>query len=354
MAYIQPEINKVTKKYKGKKDQESMLAQQRETQAIQKKYGVSMTGSCLTAFIQMPIFLALFNVIQNVPAYVGKVKDLFLPIANAIHGNTAAVKALEDIKNNADYASYFVRIKSDTASVNGIIDVIAKFPSDLWDKFSATVNDPNIVNAISDNRDKISNINQFCGIDLSIKPGWAFTIAFLIPVFTFVFQFLSMKVTPTQNTADPNMQQSMGIMKSMTVIFPIISFVTTVSLPAGLGLYWAAGALMSFLSTVGINAYYKHADMEKIIEKCKEKAAVKNAKKEASGKKSFMDKLQEAAYGQSSDSSAVNSNVATKSLKNYSSSATNNSANAQYRPGSLASKANAMQRYKDNNNGGNK
>ena len=44
MSYIQPEIQKVTKKYKGKRDQESMMAQQREAKAIQDKYGASMTA----------------------------------------------------------------------------------------------------------------------------------------------------------------------------------------------------------------------------------------------------------------------------------------------------------------------
>ena len=33
--YLRPEFNKITKKYKGKKDQESMLAQQRETKELQ-------------------------------------------------------------------------------------------------------------------------------------------------------------------------------------------------------------------------------------------------------------------------------------------------------------------------------
>ena len=125
-AYIQPEMNKITKKYKGKKDQDSILAQQREMRELQEKYGVSMSGSCLTALIQMPIFLALYRVIQNVPAYVSQVKDLYMPIANAIHGDEAAAKALEDFKSIEEYKSYFAGINTNTNSLNGIIDALAK------------------------------------------------------------------------------------------------------------------------------------------------------------------------------------------------------------------------------------
>ena len=40
--FLKPEFNKITKKYKGKKDQESMLAQQKETRELQEKYGIKM------------------------------------------------------------------------------------------------------------------------------------------------------------------------------------------------------------------------------------------------------------------------------------------------------------------------
>ena len=97
MSMIQPEINKATKKYRGKTDQQSMMEVQRITKEIQSKYGVSMTSGCLTSLIQLPIFLALYRVIQNIPAYVPKVYDMYKPIATAIQGDSAAQKALEAV-----------------------------------------------------------------------------------------------------------------------------------------------------------------------------------------------------------------------------------------------------------------
>ena len=44
---MQPELQKIQKKYQNKKDQASMMAMQEETQAVYQKYGVSPTGSCV-------------------------------------------------------------------------------------------------------------------------------------------------------------------------------------------------------------------------------------------------------------------------------------------------------------------
>ena len=44
---MSPEMKAIQAKYKNKKDQNSMAAQQEETQALYDKYGISPTGSCI-------------------------------------------------------------------------------------------------------------------------------------------------------------------------------------------------------------------------------------------------------------------------------------------------------------------
>lgn len=67
MQMIQPELQRLQKKYKGKKDQFSRQAMVEEQQALFKKHGTSPFASCLPLLVQMPIFLSLFRVINNVP-----------------------------------------------------------------------------------------------------------------------------------------------------------------------------------------------------------------------------------------------------------------------------------------------
>lgn len=349
--HIQPEINKITKKYRGKKDQESMLAQQNETRKIQEKYGISMTGGCLTSLIQMPIFFALYNVIQNVPAYVSKVYNLYRPIADQIYGNEDAIAKLTEFQNEYNTLK---AVKLDPNNINTIIDVLAKFPSDAWDKFSALFdNQSTIVDAINQNSGKITEIYSFIGgIDLTVAPGFALTVALIIPILSMVFQYLSMNATPMQSTGDPTQDASMKSMKTMMKVFPIMSFFVCVSVPAGVGLYWATGSLISFVTSKAINAYFNHCDMDKIVEKAQKKAAKKIEKRKAKGKKSFMERMQEAALGEQQQSSSGKSNVSSTNLKSYTSNTMKkNDTGVKYREGSLAAKANLMQRYMDDNGG---
>ena len=83
-AKMNPELQAIQAKYKGKKDNDSMLAQQEEIKELYGKYGVSQTGSCVQLLIQMPILFALYRVIYSMPAYVTQVGDTFRVLANSI------------------------------------------------------------------------------------------------------------------------------------------------------------------------------------------------------------------------------------------------------------------------------
>ncbi len=361
MNYIQPEINKVTKKYKGKKDQDSLLKQQQEVRDIQNKYGVSMTGGCLTSLIQMPIFLALYNVVQNIPAYVAKIYDYYKPIAASIMQDKNAVAAFQEFKKSEEFATTLGTVKLDTENVRTFVDVLAKLPSDGWNKLKEFFANPSynisseayaqISASINDNVENINDVYSFIGgIDLSKAPGLVLSAALAIPLLSMAFQFLSMKVTPQQKSDDPAQQASMKMMKFMMYFFPAMSFVICINVPAALGLYWATGSLLSFITTLCINIYFKHCNMERIVEKCKEKAAVKNEKRKASGKKSFMERMQEAALGQTESTSTKPArNISSTSLKSYTSNTMKDNGEVKkYREGSLAAKANIMQKYNDN------
>ncbi len=66
MMEIAPELRKIQEKYKGKRDQLSREAMSRETMALYKKHGTTPVSSCLPLLVQMPIFFALFSVLNDV------------------------------------------------------------------------------------------------------------------------------------------------------------------------------------------------------------------------------------------------------------------------------------------------
>lgn len=378
--YLQPEFNKINRKYKGKKDQESLLAQQQETQELQKKYGISMTSGCLTSLIQFPIFMGLYYVIQNIPAYVTKVHDMYAGIAEAIirtpgsysyiskfaEANKLSRITSEVTKYATSMDAAYLSSKAGKANVNAVIDILGKCNSSLFDKLSSHFGGE-VASQISQNKGTIMHVNDFIfGINLTETPGWHLSVLMLIPIASLVFQFLSMIVMPMSATGDAQQDAQMKSMRRMTFIMPIFSFIITVNVPAGLGLYWATSALISFLITYFTNLYYKHKDMSVIVEKQRRKAEKKNAKKSASGKKSWSDKVQEAATGQSQQEEKVKkqqgiSRYSSMNLKNYhsSSSYTPDHGNALdnqtagkngeqiYRKGSISSRANTVKRFNE-------
>jgi len=66
MMEIAPELRKIQEKYKGKKDQLSREAMSRETMGLYKKHGTTPVSSCLPLLVQMPVFFALFSVLNDV------------------------------------------------------------------------------------------------------------------------------------------------------------------------------------------------------------------------------------------------------------------------------------------------
>ena len=70
MTKINPELQEIQSKYKGKKDNDSVMKMNAETQAVYTKYGVSPFGGCLPLLISMPILLALYGVIREIDSYV--------------------------------------------------------------------------------------------------------------------------------------------------------------------------------------------------------------------------------------------------------------------------------------------
>lgn len=74
-SVMNPEIKAIQKKYRNKKDQASMMAQQEEIQQVYDKYGISMAGGCLPLLIQMPFLFALYPVIYNIQDYVPAIKS---------------------------------------------------------------------------------------------------------------------------------------------------------------------------------------------------------------------------------------------------------------------------------------
>ena len=231
-AAMNPEIQEIQKKYKDKKNQQSQLAMQEEIKSVYDKYGTSPTGSCLQLIIQMPILFALYRVIMNVPAYVKPVKELYL---NVLYGlDLSQMKEFFGLNKLAKNLS--------TADLNSCIDAMSGYTrGNSSIKLQSGIKLQDILN-VSD-KAVASKINSAAG---------------------------------SANMADNPMA---GSMKAMNIMMPLMSVYMCWILSAGIGLYWMAGSLVMILQQIFINLVLKNEDIDEIIEKNKDKAAAKAAKR---------------------------------------------------------------------------
>ena len=64
MQLLQPELDKITRKYEGRDDQQSKMKQANEMNALYKKYNVNPLSS-FVSFAQFPVIIAMYQAVQR-------------------------------------------------------------------------------------------------------------------------------------------------------------------------------------------------------------------------------------------------------------------------------------------------
>ena len=371
MAVMQPEIQAIQKKYKGKEnDQKAMMMMQTETKAVYEKYGTSMTGGCLPLLIQMPIIFALYRVIYNIPAYVNTVRAYYeAVIANLGSGfvENATFQALAEAQKmpvaNFDYAN----------NASSVIDPLYKFTSQQWDQLISAF--PAVGEAVTESGthvvDAIANMQNFFGLNLAYTPLQVISnffggvggisvltmiAALCIPLLAGGSQWFSTKLmtanSPTANQKNGE-DPSANMMKSMNIMMPLMSVFFCFTFASGIGIYWVAQSVFTIIQQVFINAHLKKVDIDDLVQKNVEKANKKRAKKGLPPTKvgnvdEMMKKLQEKEDREETkrmEKIAKSKAQVEESNRYY---------NADAKPGSLAAKANMVAKYNEKHEKGGK
>lgn len=364
-AKMNPELQAVQAKYKNKKDNDSMMAMNMETKAVYAKYGVSPSGSCVQLLIQMPILLALYRVIGNVPAYVSKVKEAFFPLVDKLIEQKGSLEFIQNFSNAKMFAKQFENenfIGGVTSYVqNTFVDVLNRASSAEWislkNNFSSLSAD--IDNTVS----LLDKYNNFLGLNMSNTPAYTFhearqtgsylmiIAAFSIPVLAAVTQWINVKLMPQQDTqnGNGNDQQNamMQSMKTMNMVMPIMSAVLCYTLPTGMGFYWVVGAVVRSIQQIVINKHIDKIDLDELIKKNEEKA---KKKMEKAGVRANQMSAYANMNTKSMASKASTRPSITQEEKDEMVKKSTEYYNKNAKPGSMMSKANMVRQYNEKNN----
>lgn len=295
---INPELKEIQKKYYGKRDEISLVKQQEETKALYDKYGVSQTGSCLQLFIQLPVLMALYKVIYAIPAYVTKIKDVYLVLVNKLMVTEGAADFVSKLSNSASYASQFTN-ESFTNGVtefvqNTYIDCLNMASSSDWAAMAEQF--PTLANDINETYATISKYNSFFGLNIGNSPTHIISeairsgayimivVAFMIPLLAGLTQWLNVKLAPGLDNGERGKNAKAdtmtNTMSTINMIMPVMSAWFCFSFPCGIGIYWIAGAVIRGVQQVAVNKYIdKHLNFDEIVDKNKEKAEQKAKKR---------------------------------------------------------------------------
>ena len=348
MSVMNPEIQAIQKKYANKKDQASMMKMQEETKLIYEKYGTSPTGGCLGSIIQLPILFALWPVVQNVPAYVGGLKEANMPLDNKIIATNGYQKVMESI--GSANPIMINPEKYDYTKANTLVDVLYKFQESTWDTLADKF--PQLSDLIYSTQENISEMNYFLGINIAetpmsmLKSALAVSafgmmiVAVLIPLLAGGSQFLSAKImqksTASANKSDKD-NQMMQQMNMMMKVMPLMSVVMCFSMPAGLGIYWITSAVVRTIQQVCVNKSLNKKSIDDIVKENVEKAAKKRANKNEVESKTLNQMAQRSTRNIEDNTRKTVSNNNVDSYK------------PNAKPGSLASKANMVSDFNNRN-----
>lgn len=119
MQLIQPEMQKIQKKYKGKTDPESRQAMTQETMELYKRTGTNPFSSCMPILLQSPFFFGLFRVLNGLESIAEGRTDPIGPMTRSL-----AAQAEQSTLLGAQLSDKFIGAESVTTQVVTVLLII--------------------------------------------------------------------------------------------------------------------------------------------------------------------------------------------------------------------------------------
>lgn len=244
-----------------------------------------------------------------------------------------------------------------------IIDFLYKLSPSQMEAFSELSQFSGHGDVFSKVASQTEHINQFLNLNISdtplatIKAGWAqggtagwlmLIAAALIPVLAWFTQWINYKLMPQPQNSNNDQPSTMeASMKSMNTVMPVMSAIFCFTFPVGIGIYWVIGAVIRSLQQVFLNKHMDSIDMEEYIRKNQEKMKKKLEKQGLSPQKINEQARMNVRNIQSTSVQKQGASAEEKAEKMR--KATEYYKNNNYKPGSLAAKANMVKQFDEKN-----
>ena len=206
--------------------------------------------------------------------YVTSLKALFINILGDGGNGIMSAADYSDFMSNTFNTGTLAKV--DWSNVNDAVVAMNSFTTEQWNLLKEHFT--SYASVIADNQTKITEMNTFLGINVSQVPTLALNIAILIPILSGVTQYISVRVSQGKSNQDDSDNPAAASMKMMNIFMPIMSAFIAFSVPAGLGLYWIATAVIQTIIQICINRYYDKLGVDEIVRRNVEQRNKKRAK----------------------------------------------------------------------------
>lgn len=253
MQALQPELKRIQDKYKdNRNDPEIQRKIQMETQKLYSENNVNPLSGCLPLIIQLPIFFGLYYVMQNPFLYISNIGEIYSEMSNII---------LTAADNNSALANIifgFGETLKVTTGTNYDVDLLSRMMNCLgpaeMEQIKSFITDSNF-NELFEVK---TNIESFLGLNLTETIGYELTPKLIIPVLSGLTTFLSSWLMTRRNKnkdQDPTMKMQQKI---MNITMPLMMAWITISLPAGIGVYWITSNIFVLIQQAVLNKHFEN------------------------------------------------------------------------------------------------
>lgn len=237
-AELRPKEMAIRNKYKGRNDQVTMQKMQQEIQEFYQRENFSPFSGCLPLLIQLPIIMALYNIIID-------------PLHYVLGQSTEVTNALTTFLTTSKAAGGLGH-----SSVNGTIEMLSAlkdYSMSGLKSFQFFSNGEAVYDAYKGIANNIPNFN-IGSVNFGLTPGFGAEtwVLLFVPILTFAAYFGTSKlnrkfmVQPAVNEGADARQVACSN-KMMDFTMPAMSTFFTFMVPALIGVYWVFRSLVGLL-----------------------------------------------------------------------------------------------------------
>ena len=229
MRQINPKLEELRKKYGADKQRLN-----EETMKVYQEEKINPMASCLPMFIQFPIIIVLYRIINGPLTYmlkktaeqVARLTEVFVNASG--HEGTGIIQEIKVL-------NFFKMHPEHLNEVSGIL-----------------------------NESELLNTN-FLGLNLGETPTFNPSIIFgdemstylpllLIPIVGVFVSYVATKISMSNAPTQEN-QQASSMNRTMMIIGPVMTLIFSFQLPSGVLVYWISGYLIQIVQQLFVNKY---------------------------------------------------------------------------------------------------